>query len=236
MRGAVLMMVVLGCSSAAVAAEPSFQKAGGGEVTEGPYRFELDKFSINYDGVAIWGRAISNSNDRTVRNVNVVFTAYDEQDKFLGRSIADVQVDTARGSQVGFVNQASMECEGKFPARVEWQITPPQPTFDDVEVVAGKEKTSKDTPLVFQLQKISTGYSGISVFGRIGNGTDEPYEDVMVIVTAYGEDGKFLGRGRTSASPSTVGPGQVGYIDGLGIDIGNSRPVKMEWKVITGGY
>ncbi len=200
-----------------------------------PFTFTIDRGSYGDYGYTVSGTLRSTQPGRLVRGVYLVLSAYDDDGKLLGRATPSVEGADEGAGEVGYVNDCSIKTENRMPAKIECEIIPP-PGYDDIQVVKSKEETSSDAPLMFELQKVGSSYSGLSIYGKVTNPTDNEFENVTVIVTLYGPGGKFLGRGRTSTTPSKIGGGQVGYIDSLSVEVGNWRPVKLEWKIITSDY
>jgi hypothetical protein len=208
------------------AAKPAVKAATAGEFT-----FTFDRTSMEYDGCNVWGTVRSTKPGRLVKEVAVVLTAYDANDKMIGRT--STQAEST--GEVAYINECSIDTAKTLPTRIEAKIVP-APSYDDIEVVRSEEETSSDAPLEFKLQKIGSNYGGTAIWGVVTNTGDTEYESVTVVVTLYGPEGKFLGRGRGSANPGTIGKGQIGYVDGLGVDVGDWKPVKLEWKILTSEY
>lgn len=107
----------------------------------------------------------------------------------------------------------------------------------ELEVEKSKDETAGDTPLTFELQRAGDGgYGGFQVWGKVVNATDKTFENVQVIITIYDAKGGFLGRGRASANPGKIGPGQVSYIDELSVNIEKRKPARLEWKVVRESF
>lgn len=107
----------------------------------------------------------------------------------------------------------------------------------EVIIEKSKDKTSGDVPLNFVLQKADWKYDGYAIWGKVVNDVDDKtYENVGIIFTAYDAEGKFLGRAQGSVGPTTIGEGEVGYVNATSIDTSHFLPAKIEWKVISGRY
>lgn len=197
-----------------------------------PFTFKIERTAPGYEGCAVWGVLKSNVPGRSLKDVSVLLIAYDADGKFLGRTITQASGGESGPADVGYVNECSIDTGKQLPAKVEAKVLAP-PSFEGIEVVKSPDKTSADTPLVFQLDKVGSGYGGLTLWGRVTNPTDDVFEDPAVIVTLYGPDGRLLGRGKDSVEPGKVEKGQVGYVDGLSVEVGPFRPAKLEWKVIA---
>jgi hypothetical protein len=230
MRPLALAIVFLAAAVSTAAAEVVFERSEEGE--DVPFEFKLDKIEFEYDGCSFSGRIVSAESDRLVKNLTAIFTALDGEGGFLGRNRVQIG-EYEEAAEVGYVDQCTIDTNKKIPAKIVWQIKLP-PSYDDLEVLENSEQTSEDIPLVFELQRVGTGYDGLRVWGIVRNASTKTYENVGVIVSIHAADGSLLGRGRNSASPSKIGPGQIGYVDALDVNVENRKPAKLLWKVVSG--
>ena len=196
------------------------------------YKFEVQKGKFKYDGYRIWGK-LTDGDDKPVRgSVTMVFTAYDSKGKFLARANARLGGSSSDGEGLGHVDGLSLETDSAIPARIVWRVISGAEKMKAVKLVKSTDKTSADVGVTFELQRVGKGYSGVRIWGKVRNTTMTTYKRLEVIVTGYDDKGKFIARGRASVGPSNVAPGQVGYVDGISLDTGNSALSKIEWKVI----
>lgn len=235
MRRPMLTIVFLAAAVSTGRAEVVFEKSAEGAAASVPFEFKLDKLEFEYDGCTFSGRITNPNDDQLVANLTAVFTALDAQGEFLGR--ARVQIgEYERAVEVGFVDECTIDTNKKIPAKIVWQIVLP-PDYSGLEVVKSAEKTSEDIPLAFELQRVGSGYEGLRVWGIVRNSGTKSYENVVVIVSVHAADGSLLGRGRTSAGPSKIGPDQVGYVDALEVNMEAREPATLRWKVVSSeGY
>jgi hypothetical protein len=110
-------------------------------------------------------------------------------------------------------------------------------TSAGITFTVSKDKTSSDIPLSFEVQQSKWKYEGIAIWGKIRNDVDDQiYESVSIIFTAYDAKGRFLGRNSVSVTPSKIGEGEVGYVNGGSIELNQGIPARIEWKTISGRY
>lgn len=223
-------------AGAAQAAEVVVERVKDDPFAAEPFEFTFQKADFKYDNYAIWGKVTNPKDARLISNLTIVLTVYDADNKFLGRGTSDVGPRREGGSPVGYVDGAQVDIGRGVPARIEWQLIPQSPQYLNLRFQPSVEQTASDVPLVFELQRISTGYGGLQIWGRVTNAGKKTYEGAQVILTAYDANDEFVGRGRDSASPHKIGPGNVTYIDGLSLNIDDRAPVRVEWKVIVEEY
>lgn len=97
--------------------------------------------------------------------------------------------------------------------------------------VENSDRTSRDIPLKFELQKVVWDNNHINVWGKVTNPSNRPYKYVEVSFTALDESGNFLGRNGWYCEPGNINPGEVGYIDDKFIASEGRLPAKIEYKV-----
>lgn len=239
MRAATLTLSLLVLFTANARGEIVFERDPDAAPKDPAFVFEFQKGVFNYEGYQFWGKVKATREDGAISQVMVIFTAYDDDGKFLGRGSTTVgnSSDGVSGREAN-VDGAAVGTGQQVPAKILWRIPQNAPLYDQIEIIESGEATAYDVPLAFEVQQIGPGgYSGgMMLQGRVINTTGKTYENVQVIVTAYGSDGKFLGRGNAHASPGKIGTGQIGYIDGLGIPFENAKPLKLAWKVVSVTY
>ncbi|MGK0291447.1 MAG: hypothetical protein ACI86H_002915 [bacterium] len=99
--------------------------------------------------------------------------------------------------------------------------------------IKSKDKTSTDLSLQFVMEKTKWDGEDLWVWGTVKNKGKTTYKFVYITFTARGKNGKFISRHQHSTQPSTIGPGQVGYIVYKDIECEGRRPKVVEFKVST---
>jgi hypothetical protein len=99
-------------------------------------------------------------------------------------------------------------------------------------VVRGEDKTSADIPLLLELEKTMWTGTDVRLWGTVRNRGATSFRFVRVILTARDSRGQFIGRNTWFAQPSAVGPGQVGYIEGVFVECEGRRPAVIEFSVV----
>lgn len=96
-----------------------------------------------------------------------------------------------------------------------------------------KEKTAEDIPLDFNLEKTEYEYGQLKIWGNVKNKINgRPYEFVKVTFSLWGgRGGNLLAREYMYTKPTTIGPDQIGYIIGYGIECNPSQINLIEYQV-----
>lgn len=96
-----------------------------------------------------------------------------------------------------------------------------------------KERTAEDIPLDFNLEKTEYEYGRLNIWGNIKNKINgRPYEFVKVTFSLWGgRGGTLLAREYMYTDPTTIGPGQIGYIIGYGIECNPEQINLIEYQV-----
>lgn len=101
-----------------------------------------------------------------------------------------------------------------------------------IALETSKEATSADIPLELTVEKSRWDGKDMLIWGTIKNMGNKTYKYVKVICTVKDSSGGFIGRKTWLATPHTIGPGQVGYIEGSFIECEGRKPDCLEYKVI----
>ena len=97
--------------------------------------------------------------------------------------------------------------------------------------IKDKDKTSKDIPLKFELQKTTWDGDDINIWGKVKNTGSKPYKYVQVVLSAY-KGSKFIGRNIWCVTPRTLKKGNVGYLDKVHVYCEKRKPTRIEYKVL----
>ena len=99
-----------------------------------------------------------------------------------------------------------------------------------ITVARSQETTSKDLPFSYESEKTVAEYDGVRMLGTVKNTGSSTFRYVKVTFTASRSGGQFVARDAIYAEPNEIGPGQVGYVDGL-VKTGGIVPDRIEWNV-----
>jgi hypothetical protein len=236
MRTMMLTLPVFLAATIAAASDVTVEPASTDKTAKAAYQFTLQKGIYKYDGYRLWGK-LTDADGKPVRGTVVfVVTAYGPKGDFLARASTQLGSERSDDSVLGHINNLALETDGVRPSKVVWRVISEQEAAKKIKSIRSKEKTASDTSLEFTVQGISKGYRGLQIYGKVTNAGTDSFQSLNVIVTAYDAKGKFISRGRSSVSPSKVGPGEVGYVDQLSIDTQGKTPAKFEWKVIKSDF
>ena len=103
---------------------------------------------------------------------------------------------------------------------------------ENLVVVSSSDKTSKDIPLKFELEKTVWDGEDLKVWGVVSNNSNGSYKFVKVIFTARDYEDRFIGRQSWHVDPSGIGQNEVGYIEGKHIGCEGRRPDRLEFSVV----
>lgn len=96
-----------------------------------------------------------------------------------------------------------------------------------------KEKTAEDIPLDFTPEKTEYRRGKLLIWGNVKNKLNgRPYRFVKVTFSLWGgRGGTLMAREYLYTDPTTIGPGQIGYILGYAIDCDVEQLNLIEYQV-----
>lgn len=86
-----------------------------------PMTFVLEKSVVRGNTLQIWGE-VKNDTGWTFRFVRLIATARDAGDRFLGRNDWSVEPGTVGPGMAGYVNGATIQCDGGVPETLEYSV------------------------------------------------------------------------------------------------------------------